>query len=54
MDKIFFFFFFCISVLEQGPRENGASKRGRGWEERRKRLQTNPGILKTTNTACHA
>ena len=68
VDRIYFFLHFSIRGLlygslrserfrtlsEQGPREYGASKRGGGWEERRKRLQTNPGILKTTRTACHA
>ena len=37
--------------------KNGASKRaGRGWgrKEGRKRLQTNPSILKTPHLACHA
>ena len=36
--------------------KNGVSKRaGRGWPRKlRKRLQTNPGILKTAHLACHA
>ena len=34
--------------------KNGASKREGGGKKGRKRLQTNPGILKTAHTACHA
>ena len=36
--------------------KSGASKRaGRRWGKKgRKRLQTNPGILKATHLACHA